>query len=1556
MIKGSFVQLSTKRDLNNLSGIIAADSAMQLDVGGDLNNKSLTYTSDAVDGASNATRTGITQVASIYIGDGLKGKTDVDGNPLTTFVANVGGDTTFSAGRLDNQGGSSFIDTKGDVTLDAVNVGYQSNSILDNNNFYNQGASADIGSQITGSNDLLIKAGNNISGTATSINSTNGGVGIIAQGNVDFKEGRSTNTLSTAVKTVDKGTFSTTKTQDRLNAQSDTAITSNIEGNTVSMQAGKNISLTGTKVASNFGTALTAGGDVSILAAQNTTSKTSSSQVKKSGAFGTDGGMGFTIGKQQTDDSNASTSLTHTSSNIGAIDGNVIITAGGKYQQTGSNLIAGMGADSDKDFKDPNRGNTVVRAKSITIDSVKDVYTNQSETKSKTSGLTVAVSNSLVDSAKSINSLVDAGGSTDSTRMKGMAGVAGALKVKALAKEANSAGYDLLEGNLKGVGNTRIQATIGSQKSQSNSSSYTEVNQASNITTNNLALIATGAGTDSNINVNGSNLNVSNDALFQADNDFNVNGVAQNSNTRSTNSSSSAAIGGYASTGSGQGASAGITASASRGKGYANSDSTTYANSNINVGGTTTFDIGNDVNLKGGVINTNKAQGVIGGNVNIESLQNTATYDSNQKNIGFTADIDLAGGAGSSLSLNGGKTDINADYKAVGQQSGIFTGDGGFDLVVDGKTTLIGGAITTTDAALAAGLNKYVSKGGIETQDIENTTSYKGDAISVGLSVGNTTGKPQATMNGLGYGTDGDSDSSITKAGITGIAGNSGITTDNQAEYAGALGNVFDATRVNEELGSQTIITKEFGKEAPKAVGDFAKTRMNAIRADNTLSAQEKQDAIAKWDEGGVYRVAAHTALGALGTGSVEGALTTGGVAAAAPTLDKVQANLAKALIDSGMSESIAKGTASGVVSLALLGAGTAAGLDTSSTVTATNVDANNRQLHPSETDWIKKNAKAFAKKLGISPQEAEKRLAQQAAKETDLFWLLTLDKGVDPDAQAFLKSSGQSFKNEKGQQQAYFTTQSNDFSTPSRYAIEANLNKDFYQKNLISGNNDNISQGLKGLGSSYSDKAGQYWEGNSAGHIAKDAGSLAYETGKGAVGAVWDCASGIGQCATEAKDAVVNSAQTMGEEAASINENNLKSIYGQDVSNAQKALLGIRSLGAVASATGASRAVTGGTKILYQSVTNKKDNSNSNSNTPNNNTSNNGNNKADGEGSSRNAISQQAGQDFDFNYGVDNDLSLKAKADRAEQNIANITNSKDLDAQQKTWDDEQKARDTERKKNQADFEADMQQISDSSKAKGNELNSQWNDLKAKSEADRRAANERLGIPGYSDQTFSVNNGNNGSTVQRSDGSANNTVEAKIAEADAIMAQFNRSRVNEATNVNDASNYISVGNQITYKGVGDPLYQAPEHPDFPITSYVVPKEGLTVNMAIHKDQINPDTGQVDLNRIGGFTTKNEILNVDQVHSDLAVKSPDWGLEKTHVQQIQIQPGTRVQESVVGPQTGIDGKIYEGGGNQVEPLLDGKIYQGGGNQVEPLHRPKRSDVMVPIGDAIPLPQR
>jgi filamentous hemagglutinin len=175
----------------------------------------------------------------------------------------------------------------------------------------------------------------------------------------------------TAVKITDKGFLSKKTTQDRYDMQSDSAISSNIEGDKVIVKAGQDINFTAVNAISDRGTQLSAGGDVNILAAENTSSESSFSQTKKSGLFGTSGGMGFTIGKQQTDDSSAQTALTHTASNIGAIDGNVIINAGVTYQQTGSSIVAGIGADSNKDITDPDRGNTVIRAQNIDIDTTK---------------------------------------------------------------------------------------------------------------------------------------------------------------------------------------------------------------------------------------------------------------------------------------------------------------------------------------------------------------------------------------------------------------------------------------------------------------------------------------------------------------------------------------------------------------------------------------------------------------------------------------------------------------------------------------------------------------------------------------------------------------------------------------------------------------------------------------------------------------------------------------------------------------------------------------------------------------------------------------------------------------------------------------------------------------------------------------------------------------------------------------------------------------------------------------------------------------------------------
>ena len=78
---------------------------------------------------------------------------------------------------------------------------------------------------------------------------------------------------------------------------------------------------------------------------------------------------------------------------------------------------------------------------------------------------------------------------------------------------------------------------------------------------------------------------------------------------------------------------------------------------------------------------------------------------------------------------------------------------------------------------------------------------------------------------------------------------------------------------MEKELGNQVTITTEFGREIPKQIGDYAQAKeIELLAQDNIEEAQ-------KWAEGGVYRVAPHTAMGALDSGSLEGAASAGGTA-----------------------------------------------------------------------------------------------------------------------------------------------------------------------------------------------------------------------------------------------------------------------------------------------------------------------------------------------------------------------------------------------------------------------------------------------------------------------------------------------------------------------------------------------------------------------------------------------------------------------------------------------------------------------------------------------------
>ena len=240
--------------------------------------------------------------------------------------------------------------------------------------------------------------------------------------------------------------------------------------------------------------------------------------------------------------------------------------------------------------------------------------------------------------------------------------------------------------------NVSVSITVGQQKSHS----VDNIASASNIHAGGqINLLATGAGQDSNINIIGSDVSGNQGTHLQADNQINLLAAEQSHSERNKNQSSGWNAGVAISYGS-DGIALGVTAGANRGKGHANSDETSYRNSHIgSLSSNTSLISGGATNIKGAQV-IGKGVSIGAAELNIESLQDSAKYNSKQQNIGGQITV----GYGASASANYSKSKIKADYAGVTEQSGIIAGDNGYQIKVTGNTDLKGAIITSTTTAL----------------------------------------------------------------------------------------------------------------------------------------------------------------------------------------------------------------------------------------------------------------------------------------------------------------------------------------------------------------------------------------------------------------------------------------------------------------------------------------------------------------------------------------------------------------------------------------------------------------------------------------------------------------------------------------------------------------------------------------------------------------------------------------------------------------------------------------------------------------------------------------
>ncbi|WP_418117013.1 hemagglutinin repeat-containing protein [Variovorax sp. 350MFTsu5.1] len=842
-ISGGSVDLNARTDLNNIGGTIDAASKLKIEAGRDINVRTTTSSSglamDIAPGAASLRgATIIDRVAGLYVSD-----------PKGTLVASAGRDVNLIGALISNSGkeGTTEIGAGRDINLGTVTTGRQDATIRSAGNYRAEASTQEVGTRIEASGDISLTAKRDVNVRAGTINSTDGELGIAAKRDINIDAGQSTSALNEGLRVSRSGE----KRTDQGSFNSTGVIGSSLGGKTVTLDAGNDIRIRGSNVVSDKGTELWAGNNITIEAATQTRDSQYSRQESRSGLF--DGGSGWTWGRQDIRSTRKSVETTAAGSTVGALAGNVVIGAGNQYRQVGSDVIAA-------------RGDVSISARDVQIVEARETSRNESTQSYSQSGITLGFKSPLIDTLRNLEDTSQAMRDTKDDRMK-------ALGAASMALSGYSAYRDISQAAAMGAGSGAVSAgatlTLGRSSSETTSTQSSSTSAGSRVLAGgNLFITATGGGHDSNILVRGSEISAGKNASLAADNNVALEAAANSSTQSSSSRSSNASIGvGYS-----FGASNGFTIEVAAGSqsGRDNGTDGAWTNTTVNAGDRVNIVSGGDMTLRGATVSGKHVEADVGGNLRIETLQDTSTYHSQNSGAGFNATICAwycYGDSGVSVTAHNIRGD--GSFASATQQSGFLAGDDGFGVKVGGNTSLIGGVISSTDAAVNGGKNSF-STGGLTMTDLINLDTFRGSGYSVGFST-STSG---SSSGSAGVGSKDVNRTSTTQSGISGIEGNAAVRTGVDSTNALQQTNPSDAMR---DINAQIQITAQFGSQAARFGGAYANDQnaellSEAARTDDPAARQALIEEAAKWDEGGVYRAALHAVIGGL-TGGAGGAV-----------------------------------------------------------------------------------------------------------------------------------------------------------------------------------------------------------------------------------------------------------------------------------------------------------------------------------------------------------------------------------------------------------------------------------------------------------------------------------------------------------------------------------------------------------------------------------------------------------------------------------------------------------------------------------------------------------
>ncbi|EFB9284650.1 hypothetical protein E8L32_24760 [Escherichia coli] len=293
---------------------------------------------------------------------------------------------------------------------------------------------------------------------------------------------------------------------------------------------------------------------------------------------------------------------------------------------------------------------------------------------------------------------------------------------------------------------TGVSLSLTTQKSKSQQHSESDTVSGSTLNAgNNLSVVATGKNRGDNrgdIVIAGSQLKAGGNTSLDAANDVLLSGAANTQKTTGRNSSSGGGVG--VSIGAGKGAGISAFASVNAAKGSEKGNGTEWTETTIDSGKTVTINSGRDTVLNGAQVNGNRIIADVGHDLLISSQQDTSKYDSKQTSVAAGGSFTFGSMTGSGY-IAASRDKMKSRFDSVAEQTGMFAGDGGFDITVGRHTQLDGAVIAST----ATPDKNHLDTGTLGFSDLHNEADYKVSHSGISLSGGGSFGdKFQGNMPG----------------------------------------------------------------------------------------------------------------------------------------------------------------------------------------------------------------------------------------------------------------------------------------------------------------------------------------------------------------------------------------------------------------------------------------------------------------------------------------------------------------------------------------------------------------------------------------------------------------------------------------------------------------------------------------------------------------------------------------------------------------------------------------------------------------------------------------